>query len=91
MALPGEMGPAAHKLADQFADMTAAAFVDACREFIREFNTLPKPLPHLRRQALKAMRAEAVNDDRLIRHAADRAGLARNRFYRLTARTEAAA
>lgn len=83
MARPGDMRKAADDLVARHPNMSAAEFVTACAEFIRDYNTLPRPLSGMRRAALQTLRSEAVADDRKIRSAAKRVGIADNRFYRL--------
>jgi hypothetical protein len=85
VALPGEMGPAADDLAARFASATAAEFVADCREFIREFGTLPQPLPRLRRQALRKIRDEHADKGVMAKWVAEHLGFNPNRFSKLTA------
>jgi len=91
VAQPGEMSAAAAALAARYADMTPAAFAGACREFIRDYGTLPQPLPNLRRDALRAIRAEAADNGQKIRWVAALYGFSPNRFSRLTSAKAVAA
>lgn len=91
MTAPGGTTAAAKRLADRFADLTAEEFVAECRTFTGIHNTLPSPLPKLRRRALRTIREDGLSEGRMLKWIArNRAGLTPHRFSRLT-RSEATA
>lgn len=91
------MKEAAIALHTQLADAPPDVVLAECDQFWRTWGTLPsKPvdLPHLRRTALAAKRAEGRRNGVEVGFIARSLGLSPNRFSRLTKRairTEAAA
>lgn len=61
-------------------------FVAACREFIRDWGTLPQPLPRLRDLRLRRLRDRAAEDGRMAKWVAEKLGFTPRRFSRLTRR-----
>ncbi len=91
MARPGEMRAAAQSLLQRrAAGMPDDVFIQECQHHIREFNTLPRPLSQMRRDALRKLREAAEKDATKVWGLAEKLGVTPNRFSRLTSREAAA-
>lgn len=78
------MREAADRLAAKAADLTDAEFVAECREFTRDWNTLPWPLAGMRRAALRRLRLAASKNGQMAWWVARQLGIDPNRFSKLT-------
>lgn len=83
MPAPGEMTAAALAFEVELAAMSPAEQLPALREFARVWGTLPRPLPQIRRTAIRVLRAQAKAEGRSYRWLAEQYNIQPNRFYRL--------